>query len=260
MEVKELSLVKLGGSLITDKSKPFTERREVIDRLSREIFEARKESGIRVIVGHGGGSYPHKPASEYKTHEGIVSPDSWKGFSIVQNAAAMLNRIVTQSLIDAGERAVSIQPSVSCIAEGKRIVEWYTEPIEKMLGSGLLPVVYGDAGLDLKQGMCILSTEEVLGFLAKRLDGKRIIMCGKLDGVLADGKVVPEITQENYPDVREHLTGSDGIDVTGGMVHKIEQSLEFAKKGIVVEIINGEKPGFLKRSLLGETGLGTIIK
>jgi isopentenyl phosphate kinase len=258
--MKGLTLVKLGGSLITDKSRPFTERMDVIRRLAGEIASARGEREISLVIGHGGGSYPHKPARDYRVHEGFKGPESWKGFSLVQDAAATLNRIITRAIIDAGEHAISVQPSACCIAEGKRIKEWYTTPIKKILESGILPVVYGDVGIDLKQGMCILSTEEILAFLARKLKGKRLIMCGKVDGVIVRGKVIPEITRGSYPEIRKHLAGSDGIDVTGGMAHKIEQSLELAKNGIEVEIINGEKQNFLKRALLGESGLGTIIR
>ena len=258
--MKDLTLVKLGGSLITDKSRPFTERPQVIKRLAWEINAARKETGMKLIIGHGGGSYPHKPATDYQTHKGVTGSDSWKGFAIVQDAAATLNRIVTTELIAAGELAVSMQPSACCIAESSKVKDWFTKPIEMLLQADLLPVVYGDAGLDRKQGVCILSTEEILGYLARKLNGKRIIMCGNVDGVLVGGQVVPEITNKNYKEIKPHLSGSAGIDVTGGMALKIEQSLELAKKGIEVEIINGERPDFLKRALLGERNLGTIIK
>jgi isopentenyl phosphate kinase len=263
----ELVLVKLGGSLITDKSKPFTERKDVIGRLAREVHEAREETGISLIVGHGGGSYPHKPASDYQTHKGVSGPDSYRGMAEVQDAAARLNRIVTRALINAGENAVAIQPSAAVVSENGRVVEWFTKPIERLLEYSMLPVVYGDLGIDTKKGCCILSTEELFRFLARKLGASRIIMCGKTDGVFtgdpnkdSTAKHIPEITRESFGSVRKHLADSDGIDVTGGMVHKIEQALELAGNGSQVEIINGNKPGNLKEALLGDTGLGTVIR
>lgn len=262
----ELILLKLGGSLITDKSKPFTERREVIDRLSCEIHEARKETGISLVVGHGGGSYPHKPASEYHTQKGVTGQESYRGIAEVQDAAARLNRIVVDSLIKAGENAMAVQPSAATLSEDGRITEWFTRPIEKLLEYGMLPVVYGDVGIDTKKGCCILSTEELLRHLCERLGAKRVIMCGKTDGVFtsdpnkdSSAKHIPDITQENFQEIRGYLSESDGIDVTGGMVHKIEQALELSKKGAETEIINGNKPGNLKAALLGERNLGTLI-
>lgn len=267
MLMENLMLIKLGGSLITDKTKPFVPRLDVIKELARQIYEARQEKEIKVIVAHGGGSFPHKPAKDYRTNEGIISKDSYKGISLVQDATSQLNRIIVKSLIDAGENAVSVQPSASLIAENDRIKEWYLEPIREMLKYDLLPVPYGDVALDVKKGCCIISTEEILNYLAKKLGSKRIILAGIVDGVFTsdpqknpNAKLIPEINSKNYDEVKKYLGGSAGIDVTGGMLHKVEEMFELAKLGIESEIINGEKEGYLKRALLGERGLGTVIR
>ena len=53
----ELVFLKLGGSLITEKSRPYTPRHDVIERLAREIERARGEGrGVRLLLGHGGGA------------------------------------------------------------------------------------------------------------------------------------------------------------------------------------------------------------
>ncbi len=255
--MKNLIFVKLGGSLITDKSKPYTTRDDVIKRLCKEIHEARE--GKPLLIGHGGGSFPHISASKYETHKGVINEKSWEGFVKVQNDAATLNRIIVSSLIEAGENAISTQPSASCFAKNDCIIEWYTKPIETSLSEGLIPVPYGDACLDLEKGCCIISTEEIFRFLSERLKPERIIMVGKTDGVLdSKGNVIKEITKKNFKQIKKSLMSSDGIaDVTGGMIHKVEKSLDM---GVEIEIINGLKAGLLKRSLLGERGLGTIIK
>lgn len=265
--MENLILVKLGGSLITDKTKPFTTKLDVIRRLAKEIHEAREEGKLKLIIGHGGGSFPHKPAKDYRINEGIINKESYKGISLVQNAASRLNRIIVNSLIEAGENAVSVQPSAALITENGRIKEWYLEPIKEMLKDNLLPVPYGDVALDIKKGCCIISTEEILNYLATKLNSKRIILAGIVDGVFTadpqknpDAELIREINSKNYEDVKKYLGGSAGIDVTGGMLHRVERMFELTKIGIEAEIINGLKEGFLKRALLGEKGLGTIIK
>jgi len=257
--MKNLIFVKLGGSLITDKSKPYTARMDVIKRLCREIHEARSKKKITLLIGHGGGSFPHVSAQKYQTHRGVINEKSWEGFAKVQDDASKLNRIIVSSLIDAGENAISVQPSASCIAHNDRIIEWYTNPIKTSLAKGIIPVPYGDVCLDRKKGCCIISTEEILRFLAKNLKPQRVIMVGKVDGVFdSKGNVIKKISKDNLSSVRKALLSSDGVaDVTGGMVHKVEKSLEI---GVEVEIINGLKPSILKRSLMGEKGLGTTIK
>ncbi len=265
--MRELIFVKLGGSLITDKSRPFTEKREVIKRLTREIHQFRRKGDSRILVGHGGGSYPHEPARKYQTHKGLVNEESCRGLVEVQDAAARLNRIVVEAFINSGENAVSVQPSAAVVSDKGEIKEWYTKPIEMLLEYNLLPVVYGDIGLDLTNGCCILSTEEIFRYLSEKLRPSRVIMCGKTDGVFtsdpnrdSSAEHIPEITTENFNIIRKHLSDSDGIDVTGGMAHKIEMALEIAANGSVVEIINGEKPGNLKETLSGKAGLRTIIR
>ncbi|MCK5473970.1 MAG: isopentenyl phosphate kinase family protein, partial [Candidatus Aenigmarchaeota archaeon] len=256
--MNEIIMLKLGGSLITDKTKPYTVNTEAIKRIAKEIREAVNEKDIKLIIGHGGGSFPHQSAIKYQTNKGLVNKDSIKGMAIVQNDAAKLNRIVVNALISKGINAVSIQPSAGAICESKRITGWDTKALEIFLGHNIVPVPYGDIGIDKKQGCCIISTEEILTFLAKKLGTKRIILAGKTDGVITtDGDLIPEITENNFNEIKKHLKGSDGADATGGMVHKVERMLEFVKIGINSEIINGNKKDHIKRALLGEVGLGT---
>ena len=257
--LKNLVLVKLGGSLITDKSQPYIVRSDVIRRLCQEIHDARQTQKFPLLIGHGGGSFPHVSAKKYETHKGIIHEKSWEGFVKVQEDAAKLNRIIVSSLMEAGEWPIAMQPSASCIARNGRIVRWDEQAIRLALAGGLLPVPYGDVCFDLKNGCCIISTEEILRFLCKKLRPARIIMAGKTDGVLdQNGQVIPSITRKNFRSIRWLLSGSDGVaDVTGGMAAKVKTSLEF---NVDTQIINGLTPDTLKRALLGDQGLGTMIR
>lgn len=270
----ELILVKLGGSVITDKSKPFTEDIETIKRLAKEIHEVRQEKKFRLIIGHGGGSYPHTPASKFKVNEGVIDPKSYEGIAKVQDAASRLNRIIVRELLNTGENAMSIQLSSSSISENCQIKEMFLEPIKRLLDFDMVPVPYGDVGLDRKKGCYIISTERIFDYLTRNLskfDEKykisRIIMCARVKGVFTDNpdvnsyaELIKEITPKNMKEIESSLKGSHGIDVTGGMLHKVKMLLELAKLGIESEVIDAKEPGLLKRALLGEKGLGTIIK
>lgn len=257
----ELILVKLGGSLITDKRKPFTTRPEVIARLAAEIHSARSSKKFKLVVAHGGGSFPHQPAARYQTQKGVLSNESYRGIAEVQDAASQLNRIVVNALLKAGENAVSVQPSACSLANNGRLVDWYLPPIKKMLEFDLLPVPYGDVVLDLKKGCCIASTEEILYFLAKKLRANKVIVAGEVDGVLnGERKLISEITAKSLPKVKKFLKGSSGVDVTGGMLHKIERMTELANACMESIVINGLAPGRLQNALLGKKVLGTEIR
>ncbi len=259
--MEELILVKLGGSVITDKKKPYTARMDVIERLAREVHRARGQKDFKLIVGHGGGSFPHQAASKYQTQNGVVDERSYEGIAMVQNDAARLNRIVVDAFLRAGERAISVQLSSGVVTRNSKIVRWDTEAVKNMLSNRLLPVPYGDVAMDAIKGCSIISTEEIFSYLARALGVKRIILVGKVDGVLgSSGKVVPVISRKNFCDVKGCLQGSDGADVTGGMLHKVEMMLELAGSGIRSEVINGLTDGNLERALLGKDVLKTEIR
>ncbi|MEM7820296.1 MAG: isopentenyl phosphate kinase, partial [Candidatus Aenigmatarchaeota archaeon] len=158
--MENLLIVKLGGSILTDKTKPFTADMDTINRLAAEIHAARMANkNLKILLGHGGGSFPHVPAKEYRVKDGIISEKSIKGISLVQDAASQLNRIVVRALIDAGENAISVQPSAAAFMKDGKIFKWYVEPIAEMLKHNMLPVFYGDVVLDLDKGCSIASTE-----------------------------------------------------------------------------------------------------
>ncbi len=254
-----LVFVKLGGSLITDKSKPYTARPEVIARTAAELHRARYKAGLTLLVGHGGGSFPHVSAARYRVHKGMSDDQSWEGFARVQSDAAHLNRMVVSALLEAGEPAVALQPSVACLARDGRLTQWEGQAPERCIARGLVPVPYGDVCFDEVRGCCILSTEEIFRFLAPRLKPGRIIMAGKTDGVLdPEGNTVPQLTPADLPRLKEALTASDGVaDVTGGMMHKVEKALA---TGVETLIINGMRPGELESALLGRPVAGTLVR
>ncbi len=271
--MKGLYIVKLGGSVITKKGKPFTEDKETIARLAKEIREALGERDIALIVGHGGGSYPHTPAWEYKTAEGITSKRSIEGIVKVQDASARLNRIVVGELIGAGVNAASVEPFATTVSKSGRIAEMYMKPISMMLKLGMVPVPYGDVGLDSEMGCCILSTEEIISYLARHRGElgnyklKRIIIGGRVSGVFtgnpdkdSNAELIAEITPGSIGRVGKFLGGSSETDVTGGMRQKVMSLLELAEMGVESEILSLLAPGNLKRALAGERGIGTIVR
>ncbi len=258
-------LLKLGGSLITDKGKAETPNHSAISRLAKEIHEARKSDGFRLIVGHGGGSFPHQAAHKYQTQKGVSGKESYRGIALVQDAAARLNRIIVKELIAAGENAISIQPSACMVTEGGLITGGYLKPIERALDFDMVPVPYGDVAFDLKQGCSIISTERILSFVARKVGASRIVIAANEEGVWEDfpqrKKLIPEITPRSFPLIKRHLQGSSSVDVTGGMLHKVERMLDLAREtGAEVVIINGSVPGRLRDALLGKKVVGTTVR
>jgi isopentenyl phosphate kinase len=278
--MKELVFVKLGGSVITDKTRPETVRPEVISRLAREMAAAlvarskvlrSTEDELHMVVGHGSGSFGHVAAQRHGTRHGVRGTEGWHGFAEVAAAAARLNRTVTDSLLEAGVPVWSFQPSASALCRGGRLVSLETAPIIRALAEGLVPLLYGDVALDENQGGTIISTEQILAYLAHRLHPARLILIGEVDGVFEGDPLlepsvdrVPVISAENWQSVRSRLGGSHAIDVTGGMLAKVEEMVELARElqGLTVHILSGERAGALEEALLlpSEAASGTIIR
>ncbi|MEM4662401.1 MAG: isopentenyl phosphate kinase, partial [Candidatus Diapherotrites archaeon] len=179
--MKELVLVKLGGSLITNKCIKEKARTDMIARLASEIRSTLKYK--RLIVAHGGGSFPHYPAKKYRVNDGITNKDSLKGFCLTNDSAARLNRIVVGTFIKKGINAMSLQPSAFIMCTNGKIENLDVKIIKFALKKGLLVVPYGDAVLDRTKGITIVSTEQLLAELAVRLNAKRIVVAGIVDGV-----------------------------------------------------------------------------
>ena len=141
MKNKQLVLLKLGGSLITDKNKPFSARREVIIRLGKEIKLAMSKFAGKLIIAHGSGSFGHSVAEKYKVAEGMGKKESWRGLPLVADAAIRINRIVMEDLLKVGLPVISFAPSSLIIANNQQPADNFAEPISQSLKWGLIPVL-----------------------------------------------------------------------------------------------------------------------
>jgi len=112
--------LKLGGSLITEKDKPSTVRARILERVCKEIAAARAaHPGLRLLLGHGSGSFGHVPAQQHGTRAGVASPAQWRGFVEVWQQAAALDRLVMDALQAAGLPALAFPPLAATTAESQ---------------------------------------------------------------------------------------------------------------------------------------------
>jgi isopentenyl phosphate kinase len=259
----ELIFLKLGGSLITEKGRESTARLDVISRLSIELAEIRKsQPDLRLLLGHGSGSFGHVPAKKYKTRQGVRTAEEWSGFIGVWQQAGALHHIVMDALLSAGLPAIGFPPSASISAADSRIASWTLAPIQSALDANLHPVVYGDVAFDNVRGGTILSTEDLFVHLATHFHPKRILLAGDEDGVYTDleshAEIIPEITPAS--DLSHIFEAATVADVTGGMAGKVNAMLDLIQQvpGCEVRIFSGLVPGNLQRAVSGEP-MGTLI-
>jgi isopentenyl phosphate kinase len=249
--------LKLGGSLITNKSRAETARSEMIGRLADEIVVARREGSLPdLLIGHGSGSFGHQAAKRYSTQLGVKGDQGWQGFGEVWAAANRLHRLMVDAFRNAGLPAISFPPSSWVIATGGQPAARTIEPIEHALQAGLIPVVHGDVVFDRLQGGAIISTEAVFRLLAQDLRPRRILLAGIEAGVYADFPLrqilLPSIDRRMLGGIDLH--DSADPDVTGGMRQKVDQALALAQQlpECDIRIFSAERPGSLLGALVGE--------
>jgi isopentenyl phosphate kinase len=251
--------LKLGGSLITDKRRPETARLDVIDRVAAEIAAARKQMpGLRLIIGHGSGSFGHMAGKRYRTRAGVWTEADWYGFAVVADAAARLNRIVTAALLAANIPAWTIQPSVPMRCTDGVVSAGPESTVSAALSRGLTPVVHGDVALDSIRGGTIASTEEIFDWLTYSVPVSRLILLGEVDGIYSadptsdpNATRIRHITPETVDSLQARLGHSHGVDVTGGMAAKVAQSIGMVKRhpGMEIVVCSGSIPGNVLRIL-----------
>ena len=106
-------VVKLGGSIISDKKKDFSYRGESVASLARAILS----SGERTVVVHGGGAFGHPLAKRYGLSSRRVSPSS-EGVSETRRAMFDLNGRICDTMIAGGLRPYTFSPFPLLAAAG----------------------------------------------------------------------------------------------------------------------------------------------
>lgn len=260
----ELIFVKLGGSLITDKTKPKTPNIPIIVDLVRQIKEVLEiNPNLKIILGNGSGSFGHFEAVNFNIKNGIDSEEKKYGFCIVNDTASQINKIVVKEFLNQHINVVSISPSSMSYASSGKLKKIFIDPIVNFLSLGLIPIIYGDIVYDIKKGSKIFSVESTFSNIIDNLPKKykviQIIHIGVVEGVYSKEKIISKITPDEIKDLPKIFNKTEGYDVTGGMYHKVTTSLKYAKKGINSYIIGGKIKDNLKNLLLNKNYIGTLI-
>ncbi len=245
-----VKILKIGGSILTDKSRPMAARPDEIRRVAEEIALAPKD----LILVHGAGSFGHVPAKEYGLPQ-IFSPE---GLTVTHRSVARLNDLVIDALSRAGAPAIPVHPLSCAMLRDGRIESLATEPIVEMVKVGLMPVLHGDVAMDAARRSGIVSGDQLVSHLASTLKAEVVAVGTNVDGVIFQGRPLEKITRDSLPSLEDEIGGSAGVDVTGGMKGKLLELLQLADNGTNSVIFNAGKDGNISRALRGEA-IGTFV-
>lgn len=255
---RDFVIIKLGGSVITDKSKSRGGfRKRIVARLAKEIVDAKKKKDFDLILVHGAGAYAHFLTKKYRIAEGYLGRQSAFGYAHIKNELFRLNNLVWSECLRAGLVVCTVQPSAVIFTKGGRINNFDTRFIEALLKMGITPLLLGDDTIDETKGMVILSGDKTMAYLAHKFGAARVIFIADVEGVFdknpkvyKDAKLIKEINKKNFKEIIDSMETyniNDASDEMKGKLMAIKEEL----KGREVQIVSGLRSGVLKKALLG---------
>lgn len=254
-----MQLVKLGGSVLTDKRRLRTPRRAAIARLTREVAVVRQD----LIVVHGAGSFGHVLARRFRLN-GPPSRAKARGASVVQRDVRTLNALVVEGLLAGGLSPAGIPPSAVLSLDDGRVASFNVEPFADFFGEGFTPVTFGDVVRDRTRGVSVCSGDVLMLELAKVFHPERVVFVADVDGLhTADPRTKKDarlLERVSVSDLNAIGFGpSAGADVTGGIEAKVRRMLEIATHTRECLIINGNVKNRLRDALRGRPVVGTRV-
>ncbi|MFD1562429.1 isopentenyl phosphate kinase [Haloarchaeobius amylolyticus] len=240
-------VLKLGGSVITEKDRPETLDGDALERAA-DAIAAALEGGLEdLVVVHGGGSFGHHNASEHGvsttegTHDANAALD-------IHGAMKTLNQFVLRWLLERDVQAVPVHPFSAGHRDRDGALEFPTGQVETMLGEGFVPVLHGDVIAHGGAGATVISGDELVAELAAALDADRIGLCSTVPGVLDDSDTVVDRI-DDFDAVADVLGASEATDVTGGMAGKVRTLLALEAEASIFGLetldafLAGDNPG-----------------
>ena len=248
-KVMGVLVIKCGGS--------------IIEELSESFFESVKQlqsEGYQIVFVHGGGPDINLMLDKYgiqPVFENGLRKTTDQVLEIVElMLAGKSNRSLVHKLEQHGIQAVGLNGSDAGMLTGDfidkaalgavgEITEIHSELVEIVLEKGLCPVLTPIASTTDGHALNV-NADMAAGAVAKALKAEKCLFVTDVKGVLKDGQLIEELTEEET-----NLLIEEGT-VYGGMIPKVNTALSVLHKGIKeVMIVSGKNPFYEKNQFIG---------
>lgn len=254
-------LVKLGGSLLTDKARDMTLRPEVAQRVVGEVAQARRP----VVLLHGAGSFGHPFVKRFGIGQAPYDGAKLVGVSQTLTGLSYLAAEVLGLASEAGLRVIPVPLHLEPTKKGS-IAKHVADQVTRLLEEGFTPVLHGTLVRDDETGWRVLSADEILANLAARLKPAACIFATDVDGLherdpkqFPGAKLVPVVRTKGPLVFSDTSTAASGTDVTGRMEGKLVHAREASRHAPTL-LVNGTAPGRLMAAVQGRPVVGTRIE
>ena len=255
----EYIVIKCGGSVLIDKN--------LFDIFIQDISILNK-LGFTPIIVHGGGKRISNKLNEIglesKFIKGLRVTDK-ETIKVVEEVLIDFNKEIINALDQQNCKSQSInskENNILTVIQENEELGFVGSPInvdqsiiDKIIADKKVPII-APLGLDKNDQTNNVNADTAAGYIAKKINARRLIILSDVEGVLDNNKnLIPEINSESIKNL------IDNEIITGGMIPKINNCLDVASNGVKgVVIIDGRKNHSVLFELLSDEGSGTLIR
>ena len=255
----EYIVIKCGGSVLIDQN--------LFDIFIKDISTLNK-LGFTPIIVHGGGKRISNKLNEIglesKFIKGLRVTDK-ETIKVVEEVLIDFNKEIINALDQQNCESQSInskENNILTVVQENEELGFVGSPtnvdqsiIDKIIADKKVPII-APLGLDKNDQTYNVNADTAAGYIAKKINARRLIILSDVEGVLDNNKnLIPEINSESIKDLIDNET------ITGGMIPKINNCLDVASNGVKgVVIIDGRKNHSVLFELLSDGGSGTLIR
>jgi len=258
-------VIKMGGGLITEKSRHKSVKLDVIESLTEMVSEL-VSNGHKVILVHGAGSFGHLTAKKWRLAKGLdsdIADSQREAVCNVRNDMSELNSHVTNGLKDRGLKYVSLPPSKWANGTGSSF-KGSLEPFNNS-PQEVVMVTFGDV-VDTSDSteFGILSGDDLMARLSIEIPNvtHSIFLLGDSPGMLdrPPSNESAKLLEIWSPGVETETSHNTIEDVTGGIELKSRRAAEIAVHVPNVWFIDGREPSRVIELVIdGVLPIGTRI-
>ncbi len=264
MKQNMFDIIKLGGSIITDKQ----EYKKLKTEILRDICSVIAAWNKNVIIVHGAGSFGHILAKKHSIVSGYTDSTQLVGLTNIRIDVNELSQSIVKTLKEQGIPAIGFQTSALFFDEREETnPSFFKEPLKKALTLGLIPVLSGDILFTNKKDFTIHSGDSLINLLVQEFDVDRVIFITDVDGLMVkDSKLdgverlssipLDKLSQIELADYSKR----DLVDVTGTMKGKVETISSIGQFVNQVIIVNGNDSERISKVLRKEPTICTIVE
>ena len=255
----EYIVIKCGGSVLIDQN--------LFDIFIQDISTLNK-LGFTPIIVHGGGKRISNKLNEIglesKFIKGLRVTDK-ETIKVVEEVLIDFNKEIINALDQQNCESQSInskENNILTVVQENEELGFVGSPtnvdqsiIDKIIADKKVPII-APLGLDKNDQTYNVNADTAAGYIAKKINARRLIILSDVEGVLDNNKnLIPEINSESIKNLIDNET------ITGGMIPKINNCLDVASNGVKgVVIIDGRKNHSVLFELLSDEGSGTLIR